>query len=170
MISKALRFLHGQALQYLKFKSDQIQDDFLMLSHFNGRDGDPVIEKMGMMLVRIEEDKTSQKAGHYRPVSDMELEKVHRPLKLNLDVMFTANFGDGNYIEALKFLSLIVEFFHKKDVFTVANSPEMDPKLNKLSVELKSMSYQEQSFVWSSIGGKMLPYVIYKVKLIVYEG
>jgi hypothetical protein len=106
----------------------------------------------------------------------------NRPVFLNLYVLFTANFTGGvppnnGYVQALRRLSLVLEFFQGKNVFTPANSsvtlpPELADLSNpdiaglKLNLELYTLTFEQINHLWGSLGGRQMPFVMYKVRLI----
>ncbi len=90
------------------------------------------------------------------------------PVKLNLHIMFTSNFDDSNYEEALKFLSHILSFFQYKNVFTPQNS-DLDDRVRQLHFEIAKLSFHELSNIWAYLGAKYSPSVVYLVRYISFE-
>ena len=95
-------------------------------------------------------------------------------VNLNLYIIFGAN--HDSYAEALKSISKIIEFFQGKKVFTQANSiydrdnvALSDITNFKFIVELYTPSFEELNFVWGTLGGKQIPSVLYKIRLIQIE-
>lgn len=86
------------------------------------------------------------------------------PVFLNLSIMFAAYFKD--YITGLKFLSAVVGFFQGKTVFTAKNTPAMSQFLSKINVEIVNLDARELSSVWSMIGAKYMPSILYRFKII----
>jgi hypothetical protein len=88
------------------------------------------------------------------------------PIQLNLYVLFAAYFP-GNYLEALKFISLVLGFFQGKQVFTAQNTPGLPDGVDKLVVEINNLDQHAQNQLWSAIGAKMMPSVSMKIRMIV---
>jgi hypothetical protein len=88
-------------------------------------------------------------------------------VKLNLYVMITTNFGD--YSTALKYLSYVISFFQSKFVFDHQSSPKLDLGIEKLIVELYTLTFEQQNYLWSAVGSKLLPSVLYKVRMLVVQ-
>ena len=94
------------------------------------------------------------------------------PKYLNLFVLFSANYAD--YETALRRLSQVVTFFQGKQVFTHRDSPAQDsvddPFMEmKLIMELFALSFEQVNYLWASLGGKQMPFVLYKVRLVRIE-
>jgi hypothetical protein len=85
-------------------------------------------------------------------------------LKLNLYVLFAANFK--KYEEALKYISYVLTYFQAHPAFTSVEYPALDPRIEKLTAELQSLSYEQLNQIWAFIGGKQLPSVIYKIRMV----
>lgn len=85
----------------------------------------------------------------------------------HLFILITANFNDYN--TGLEFISGAIRFFQSKNVFTRQNTPDLDPAIEKLIAELYTLSFEQQNYLWSSLGAKYIPSVMYKVRMIVIQ-
>ena len=85
-------------------------------------------------------------------------------LNLNLQVLFCSNFDSKVYIEGLSYLTSLVKFFKTNKIIPIDLN---NRKPGKLSFEMCNLSYDELSHLWSAIGSKLLPSVIYKVSMVV---
>lgn len=91
-------------------------------------------------------------------------------LYLHLHVVFCANFRNKKYIEGLNYLSQIVSFFNKNRIIDTSSfGAGVSKKIEKISFELCSLSFDSMSHIWSSIGAKILPSSIYKISLIAID-
>lgn len=130
---------------------------------------------IGVTLVNIEEEKIF-KEQQTRYLNSVGKYEVRNPeIKLNLYVLFTANFNikgsdsDGDYFEGLKQLNCVIEYFQGQNVFTNENSTllfDTDPSIKKIVLELYSYSFEQMYNFWSVLGASYLPSVLYKVRLI----
>lgn len=89
----------------------------------------------------------------------------HPPLQLNIKLLFAANFP-GNYVEALRFISLVLSFFQGKQIFTAQNTPELPEAVEKITAEIANMDLSAQQQLWNAIGAKMIPSVSLKLRMI----
>ena len=85
------------------------------------------------------------------------------PLTLDLTVMFVADFSGPLYIEALKILGAVIEFFHLKPAFTLQNTPDLDPTFERLTFELLSLSLDEIGTVFRAHGAPYQPAAFYRL-------
>lgn len=176
MINKALEVLRDELEIYLKLVNSVVPPDgFIVLSNVAKQNGEWAIpeDKLGMSLINIEEERIfkEQKFNFRNDAGDYE--KYNPEIKLNLYVLFCANFvntsSDINYQEGLKQLSNVISCFQGKNVFVPDNTPGMPAELKKLIVELYSYTFEQQYNFWSILGAKYLPSVLYRVRLVSYQ-
>lgn len=168
MIERSLVFLRDQINAYL---FGIINSNKVALGHLLNQSGQNNIDEIGLSLINIQEEPSTRNKNPYKKLSDESIAKKNPPIDLNVYVLVTSYFGDTeeNYREALKNLSRVVRFFQGKNVFNQQNSPGLDEDIEKIVVELVSLSFEQQNNLWASLGGKYLPSVIYKVRLIEIE-
>ena len=90
-------------------------------------------------------------------------------MQINIYVLFSAYFSSNNYGESLRFISFIIAYFQGKNVFTKSNTPNMDKKLEKLSIEIVDMSMDALSNLWSLLGANYMPSVLYKIRILHFD-
>lgn len=131
----------------------------------NGRVAIPE-DSVGLSLLNIEEEKSLKMAGMLRNNrAESHTEFVKPPITLNLQLMFTAFFN--NYAESLKHISYIMGCLQTKPVFDKTNTPAMSGiDTPKLVFELNTLPLQEQHYIWSMIGLRYLPSIVYKVRML----
>ncbi len=88
------------------------------------------------------------------------------PLFLNLLVMCAATFSGQGYPEALRFLSDAIAFFQAHAVFDHQNAPDLDARIDRLVLNIENLSSSEMHSLWSIHGGRYLPSVLYRVRLV----
>lgn len=92
------------------------------------------------------------------------------PLTINLHVMFSAYFPNFNYVEALRYVSLVIEFFQINNIFDHSNTPGLPVNANKIKTELFDISIEDTSKLWGNIGANYVPSVSYKFRQLVFDG
>ena len=117
-------------------------------------------------IINIEEDRVFKSQTPDRIYTNGQHIVLEPELKLNLHVIFAANFDVKNYDQALKYISYVLTFFQSHSAFTSVEYPALDPSIEKLTIELQSLSYEQLNQVWAFIGAKQLPSVIYKVRMV----
>ena len=122
-----------------------------------------------LSLVNLEEEKTLKngKAFANNNLADVAYQNV--PIHLNLFLLFTANYR--NYETALKRLTQVLTFFQGKQKFTLGNSPGSglgSKAVNEFSLvmDLLSLSFEEVNHLWGTLGGKQIPFVVYRARLV----
>lgn len=135
--------------------------------------------KIVASVVNIEEEKTLK--NHPRipqnPGSPTEFKFSRAPIYLNLYVLFSANNDD--YSNALLYLSRIFAFFHKTNSFELSVDSNLEPidvlgrananlvKIDlRVNAELCSLNFQELNQLWGILGGKYIPSVMYKLRVL----
>lgn len=118
-------------------------------------------------LINIEEERILKAQLPEYTYVNGQYTQLEPELKLNLSLLFAARFKD--YPQALKHLSHILTYFQARSCFTSSNYPALDPRIEKLIVELQSPSYEQLNQIWAFVGGKHLPSVIYKIRMVVIQ-
>lgn len=168
MIDVALQFLKGELNTYLLTASgsETVQ---VKLSNVVDDGGKYAFEQevIGFSVINIEEERAVKThLPQYAYVNGQHV--INEPeLKLNLYVMFAANFKV--YEEALKYLSLIMLFFQSHPSFTQQEFPALDSRIEKLLLELQSLNYEQWNQIWGFNGGKQLPAVVFKVRMVLLQ-
>jgi hypothetical protein len=114
-------------------------------------------------LVNIEEDRISKSPENYVR-QDNNLIYKNPKIYLNLYALFAVNLS--SYPESLKRLSFIIQFFQYQNVFTPLGSPGLPAGIEKLILDLNTLSFQDMNNLWGILGSKYLPSVMYKIRMI----
>ena len=147
---------------------------------------DEIQEGVLMSLVNVEEEKSLRYSEFYTRVqndsaqsSDEEIIQHSPTVPLNLYILFVCN--RKNHHKALNDLSLVVHYFQRKNVFVRPNSrfatypsnvetvAEIPIEIEKLNFELYTMTFEQLNHLWGILGGKYLPSVLYKVRLVKHK-
>ncbi len=87
---------------------------------------------------------------------------------LNIYVLFGAN--KHNYSTALNRISQVLSFFQRQYVFTATDIPVLSVHhLDRVIFDLYSTSFEQLNQLWSIMGGKYMPSVVYKMRLAVIQ-
>lgn len=124
-------------------------------------------------LVNTEEEHALKNGSPYQRNAMGGFDLVNPPVFLNLYVLVCATYSTSEtYTTALKSLGRAVQCFQQKNVFSLANSPNatglLDPQAVglRVSVELCSLSFERMNQLWGTLGGKQVPFVLYKVRVV----
>jgi len=163
MIYSALNTV-GEKLNFYLKNRFSLGEDKVLLSSIINQDGSLAItepDKIVVTLVNIQEETVSSRYN--------TMENMRRPINVNLYLLFSAYFNDKNYPEALKFISAVISYFQANGVFNHSNSPNLDMNIEKLTFEIVNQDLQAQSYLWGTLGGKYLPSIMYKVRMITIQ-
>lgn len=171
MISAALSHMAQQLNQQFRINF-QLAEDVAVVSNLVELDGSVTPNannKLVLTLVNVEKDTVPYRpSGGVRGLDDRLLQN-NAPLFLNLYVMVSANFGAGNYSEALKYISQAVAFFQMKPVLDQRNSPGLDRRIDRLVLDIENLPIPDLNNLWSLLGGRYLPSMFYKVRMVTVD-
>lgn len=178
MIDKALKFITEEVNNYLLTKlsfsgSSKIVLDNIARLQDGGNGGNS--NKIILSLVNIEEDRISKNPDNFYKTDDNKVVYKNAPVHLNLYCLFAYNHGENDsestnhYEEALLYISYVIRFFQHRNVFTASNAPALDAGIEKLLMELHSLGFEQLNHLWAVLGGKYLPSVLYKMRLVVID-
>ncbi|VVD60518.1 DUF4255 domain-containing protein [Pandoraea anhela] len=167
MINAAVGHLAGRLNEYLR-QAYALTDDIVTMSGLVDVNGHAVANtnnRLVVILTHIERDTGPVRKRIPGDAGATHLSLGVAPLYLNLYVMVAANFTGGNYEDALKLISGAIAFFQRNPVFDRRTSPALDPRIDRLVLEIENLNIRELSNLWTMLGGKYLPSVLYKVRL-----
>lgn len=172
MISEALKCLTVELNEYLKSKQmlgSNLKPKVLLSGIVDQAGQVAILEENTIVvtLVNIEEEPVSKS---YNLSNSRTSENVPHPVSINLYILFSTYFVVGNYEESLKFLALVISFLQEKNVFTSANSPNLNANIEKMTVEMVSLSIEKLNNLWATLGAKYMPSVLYKLRMLTFAG
>ena len=168
MLDIVLKFLKDEFNTYLLTQTGSSMGE-VNISNLVDETGKYAIESdhIGASIINIEEERIfKSQHSEYRYTKGQHI-VLEPDLKLNLDILFAANFKQ--YDQALKYISYVLTYFQSHSFFSSVEYPALDPRIEKLVVEMQSLSYEQLNQVWAFVGGKQLPSVIYKVRMVVIQ-
>jgi hypothetical protein len=172
MIDTAISLLENELVNYLSFKDPTatvVTDNIGMLETSNG---DKLSNNIVITVVNVEEESTLKNQPALRSNPPSAAIYQNPPVYLNLYVLFTSNYWGDKYIYALQRISYVVQFLQSKNTFSYAGSTSgaftTDPDLLSLrfSMELYTLTFEQLNHLWGSLGGRQLPFVMYKLRLV----
>lgn len=140
-----------------------LQEDVVILTNavdLSGNLNSQIDNKLCLFLHNIDEERVIRNGGY------QTFAGTNPPKHYNLHVMFLANFPDPNYLEGLRYISLVLEFFQGTQVFNKFNLPTLSTNVERLSFEFVNFTFDELNSVWSVLGLKYMPSASYKIKLL----
>ena len=165
MLDLALRFLVSQANTHLQ-KSTGAEVEAVNMGALVDDKGNWVQpgDTLRLALFQIEEERTLREPLPERVLVGGRELSLPPPLKLNVIVVAAARFQQ--YDQGLKHLSLLLTFLQAHPLFTPATHPGLPAGLDRLTAELVSWGPEQLNQMWSCMGAKHLPSVIYRLRML----
>jgi Pvc16 N-terminal domain len=176
MIDKALQLILAQLNQYVQpvAGADEVVLGNIALNE--SPEQDEIKNKVVISLVNVEEESTLKNTLTYRKtVSDVKY--IEPPVHLNLYLLFSANYPEA-YETSLIRLSEVIRFFQSRRIFSIDNAQPLpdtldpddpDTKELYLTIELYTLTFEQINHLWGALGGKQMPFVLYKVRLVTMQ-
>jgi hypothetical protein len=146
-------------------------EDLVTVSSLLDQDGGlaaQAVGKLSVFVVNIERDTLPVAIARTSPGARVGL--APPPVCLNLMVMFAAQFSGANYPEALKLISGPIAFFQSRPLFDHHNTPDLDPRIDRLALDIENLAFGDLGNVWGMLGGKYVPSVLYKMRMVSIDG
>ena len=152
--------------EFIKNKLSLTEDTVIVSSlvDIKGNVNQDIENKISVFLLHIEEETITKNA------TIRNSQGTNPPVKINIMVMFSAYFPNFNYVEALRYVSLVIEFFQNTNVFDDSNTSGLPINANRIHTELHNISIEEIGKLWGNIGANYIPSVSYRFKHILFEG
>jgi len=164
MIDSSLSYLCYNANEYLT-KKYELSERIISLSNIVNPDGSVALQDQNqivMTLVNLTEESVLKNVQPMRSSGEFGV-KLNPTLNLNSYVLFSAFYTGVNYHTGLKMISDIISYYQSNRLFVKQNAPGMPANINKLTMEFVSLSLDQMSHLWSCMGSKYMPSVLYKV-------
>jgi len=173
MIDKAISLFRDELQSYINTRdaSTVIIDN---VGLFETSRGDTLTNSIIITLVNIEEESTLKNQPVPRKPFATKAIYENPPVCLNLYILITCNYSGTDYIHALNRLALVVQFLQSKNSFSSSSSVMGgnidfgDPEIIRLkfTMELYTLTFEQINHLWGSLGGRQMPFVMYKLRLV----
>lgn len=175
MIDSALKLIRDELEQYIHLEVDSSIDVNLENIALFEPSQPGNLNGVIISLVNIEEESTLKNKPATRRNAVGGIDYINPPVFLNLYVLICSNPGEDKYLDALNILSGVIRFFQIRNTFSISTStssvqpitgdePE-DLMSMRLNVELYTLTFEQINHLWGALGGRQLPFVMYKVRL-----
>ncbi|HVY04716.1 MAG TPA: DUF4255 domain-containing protein [Burkholderiales bacterium] len=124
-------------------------------------------DQLGVALINIEEERAMRSQVPHATYVDGRHVVLEPEIKLNLYVLFAAYFGQ--YDQGLRQLSHVITFFQSHPIFTPDRYAALDPRIEKLAVDLISPTFDQLNQIWTFVGAKQLPSALYRLRMVILQ-
>lgn len=165
MIHHILSVISTQLNEFISNELNVSEDIVIVssLMDIKGNANMQIENKVCLFLQNIEEE-TIAKSGGFQANAGMA-----PPMYVNLYLVFAANFPDSNYMESLRYISMIIEFFQGHSVFDRSNTPMLSSNIDKVTLSFVNLDFSELNNLWSLIGAKYIPSATYKLRMLTFN-
>lgn len=169
MITQALQFTNSILDQYLRnrFGADESMVLLNNLIESNGSIPEANHNKVIISLINIEKETNRPFYVRNQKLSNGNYSDISTPERYNLDLLISSNFD--NYSESLKFLDAVILFFQATPSPDSTFYSGMPAGNNKIEFEIEKISYHQMQNLWTAMGAKYQPSVIYKMRLVTVQ-
>ena len=173
MISKALSLIISQLNQYIPPLAGANEVVLGNIALNEAPDQNDIRNRVVLSLVNIEEESTLKNTP-IQQNGPTGVRYMYPTIYLNLYVLFTANYP-LDYDTALIRISSVVQFFQSRKSFDINSAQPLPNRLDVqnpkdvdlyITLDLYSMSFEQVNHLWGSLGGKQMPFVMYKARLV----
>ncbi len=174
MVSTALKFIE-KALDEFFVERDGANSGSVKLASLVNRDGTPATTNSNILisLLQLEEDRTEAKTRIYQKAPNGKIDVFPAPIRMSAYVLFSSVRSD--YASALRDISLVMLFFQKHPLFSAEAFPTLNAEaksnrpwqqIAELAFQLHTLTFEQHSYIWSVLGSKYLPSVLYKMRFV----
>jgi len=130
----------------------------------NNPDADVIVS-----LINIEENRISRDPNNYIR-KDGGIIMKNPAMHLYLTLLFTSVRGATAYGLSLQDIQQVIGVFQKKFVYeSISETVLADAGIEKLILEMISLNLQQLHEIWSVLGGKYFPSVVYRMRMVTID-
>lgn len=169
LIQTALQSYIRDVEQPLDLNQDIVILDNISMAEELGGTRSGLNERVVISLINIEEEATLKNSAHYRTENGRTI--YHNPpVSLNLFILFSILHTD-QYDTALKRLARVIEFFQWKKELSFTTIPGASGVSRDVRIvpDLYSLTFDQLNQLWGSLGGKQVPFVMYRARLVTLD-
>jgi hypothetical protein len=176
MIFDAMKLIQAALQQYIieveqspNANQEVVILDNIAMAEDLGGNRENLNERVVMSLVNLQEEVALKNESYHRLENGRTVYR-NPPIQLNLFILFSVLHRE-QYETALKRLSRVIEFFQwKKELsFTTTPGPTNISDDVQIFPDLYSLTFEQLNYLWGSLGGKQVPFVLYRFRLVALE-
>jgi hypothetical protein len=163
MIDSVLLFVLDELNVFLssRFQSSEKHAVLSNVVELDGSESLAIEDKLILSFVNIQRE-----GGRPAPVPQLSPgSHAASGREFTISLLISANLGGHHYAGSLQLLSAAIRFFEDRAVLPATLSPDLPPEIERISVEMANMTFQELENLWSLLGGRYLPSALYKVRV-----
>lgn len=167
MIEKALQYTRDSFNQYLTNMFGLDENPVILNRIVDPNGGSPLANtnKVVISLIHLEQETNQQYYNKLSRTSNGKYVDVQPSQRYNIFILVVPNYED--YEEGLKFLNASMLFFQANPILDGTTNANIPKGIQKLEFQLETGdSYVQMQNIWTALGAKYQPSLIYRMKLI----
>jgi Pvc16 N-terminal domain len=124
-------------------------------------------DSLRLTLFQVEEERAMREQVPERRLVGGREVLLPPPLRLNLVLLFSANFRV--YEQGLRHMAHVLKFFAAQPLFTPASSPALPAGLDRLALDLISHGPEQLNQIWACLGARHLPHLLYRARVLALQ-
>jgi hypothetical protein len=148
---------------------DRTDEDWVILSNIVDHDGavcQGARDKVVMVVTNITHETIVSTYNAAARTGTTTYAIIQPPIYINLFILFFANFYDRRYLQGLAMISRTISFFQQNPWFTHDNMPDLDARIDKITMEITNLDLLQVNYLMGMLGTKYLPSAYYKLRMI----
>jgi hypothetical protein len=136
---------------------------------------DPGITETNVLLslINIEEEALLRNPENFIK-RDPSVVYKNPPMHFNITIIFGAYLPNQDqlgthYEESISKIQKIIGFFQRQNVFDSSGFPDLPVGIEKLVFDLVNLNLEQLHHLWSMLGGKYIPSVVYKMRMVAID-
>ena len=181
MIDTTIVLLRDEFVEYLRVNGYAHPETMVVIENIALLDSNNTTNldnSIVFSIVNIEEESTLKNTPAFRKDGDGKARYENPPVYLNLYLLISccskSITGDTEYIDTLARLSHVIRFFQGKNSFTAYDPAKLsgadDITDFRIKPELYTLTFEQINHLWGVLGGKQMPSVMYKLRLVAISG
>lgn len=175
MIMDGLILIASELNLYIQQRINPEQENHVFLSDISDGNGNNISlsDVITITLTNIEEERVNKAQLPNKVRHDTTYTYSEPEIRLNLFIIVSVrpsknSEGSNSYINALARLSMVSYFFQSHRYFdqSTIQNPSVSNNLRRVIVDLHTVGFEQQSYMWGIHGGHYLPSLMYKLSLI----
>ncbi|WP_422360457.1 Pvc16 family protein [Reichenbachiella sp.] len=166
MIEQSLLFTRNFLDQFLRNRFD-LSDSIVQINNLTDPHGnvpEANQNKIIISLINIEQETNQPYYFKKQKLSNGQYADLTPSDRFNIYLLVSSQFDD--YQETLKFLNASILFFQINQIIDSSSGTNLPEGIHKLDFDLEQLDYSQTHNLWSAMGAKYTPSVVYKMRLI----
>ncbi|HEY6901536.1 MAG TPA: DUF4255 domain-containing protein [Puia sp.] len=182
MIDTTIELIRDEFVEYLRVNGYAHPETMVVIENIALLDSNNTTNldnSIVFTIVNIEEESTLKNTPALKKDASGKARYENPPTYLNIYLLIScvskSITGDSEYIDTLARLSHVIRFFQGKNSFTAYDPTKLSSQFDditdfKIKPELYTLTFEQINHLWGVLGGKQMPSVMYKLRLVAISG